>query len=367
MSRKLREDNWLLVPLPEALVSSIDRARGSLSREEYLQLVFETADQASLIETHEGSKDSIAPSRRSLPKSGQLDYGHSLIPLPQPMVKEIDRARDSLSRAEYLRLVIASADDVGNRSFTRASSQSPPAEPTEMQQETESRSASKNVNKPATTTQPAADPSKATAASAESLSGNGVPDNHDQVTAGNTTESEDTTEESNLRSENGSSEGVQQKKPTQDSGLTVGMFATSWAVAFGTYGAGDVTSTLFSLSTGSAETNPIMQAALQVHPAAMVLAKVGILGTLFYITRHRLLDNGYGPREGMMLLAVPAILSLVGSYATVSNIMLLPDNLKLYAAVSSLLGGIAAGALVMLYEDFLSSDETKRWNDQIEP
>lgn len=156
-----------------------------------------------------------------------------------------------------------------------------------------------------------------------------------------------------------------------DSGwqLPMGAFVLVWGITAGLYGAGDVVTTWYALATGSAtESNPIMSAAISIDPAAMIVVKIAILGGLYKLSRE-LITNTDVKLDSQIALTVPAILSVVGGYATFVNIQNIPNSMLFNIVICIVLVGISGTALAALYEGVpLTSEEANQQDtDQTAP
>lgn len=132
--------------------------------------------------------------------------------------------------------------------------------------------------------------------------------------------------------------------------LSIGGFIIIWAAAVGLYGAGDSVTTIYALDSGTAvETNPIVRAAISIHPVMMLLLKLVIIGGLF-----KLADNlGAKPHPSMddqIAALIPIVLSLIGAYGTFVNLQNLNGAMVPYVVLTILLLGFAGGATVALYK-----------------
>jgi hypothetical protein len=135
---------------------------------------------------------------------------------------------------------------------------------------------------------------------------------------------------------------------------SAGTFAGAWAIAATLYGGGDTVTTVYALASGGAvETNPLVRAALDLHPGAMVAFKITILGVLFVLSRSLLARSAevVGGRGAFATaFAVPLLLSVVGGYATTTNLGNVPGELVPYLVLSSVFVGLAGGAAALLFE-----------------
>lgn len=132
--------------------------------------------------------------------------------------------------------------------------------------------------------------------------------------------------------------------------VTTGTFVIVWGIAAGLYGAGDLVTTWYALATGfTTETNPIMNAAISIHPGMMVVVKLAILAGLYKLSHVFVTDNDLS-LDDQIALAIPITLTLVGTYATLVNLQNLPNSLVAYVVLSMVFTGIAAAAAVAFYE-----------------
>lgn len=145
--------------------------------------------------------------------------------------------------------------------------------------------------------------------------------------------------------------------------VTTGTFVIVWAIAIGLYGAGDVVTTWYALATGfSTETNPIMSAAISIHPAVMIVVKVAILAGL-YSASHTLVTDNELSLDDQIALSIPVTLSVVGTYATLVNMQNLPSSMIVYVVLSIVLVGISGAAAVALYEGIpLTADGVQEYD-----
>lgn len=132
--------------------------------------------------------------------------------------------------------------------------------------------------------------------------------------------------------------------------LSIGGFIIVWALAVGLYGAGDSVTTIYALAAGTAvETNPIVRAAISIHPLVMLLLKLVIIGGLFKLADN-LGTNSHPSMDDQLAALIPTILSLIGAYGTVANLQNLNGAMVPYVVLSVLLLGFAGGATVALYK-----------------
>lgn len=132
--------------------------------------------------------------------------------------------------------------------------------------------------------------------------------------------------------------------------VTTGTFVIVWGIAAGLYGAGDLVTTWYALATGfTTETNPIMNAAISIHPGMMVVVKLAILAGLYKLSHAFVTDNALS-LDDQIALAIPITLTLVGTYATLVNLQNLPGSLVTYVTLSIIFTGISGAAAVAFYE-----------------
>lgn len=132
--------------------------------------------------------------------------------------------------------------------------------------------------------------------------------------------------------------------------LSIGGFIIVWALAVGLYGAGDSVTTIYALASGTAvETNPIVRAAISIHPLMMLLLKLVIIGGLFKLADN-LGTRSYPSMDDQLAALIPTILSLIGAYGTFANLQNLNGAMVPYVVLSILLLGFAGGATVALYK-----------------
>lgn len=145
--------------------------------------------------------------------------------------------------------------------------------------------------------------------------------------------------------------------------VTTGTFVIVWGIAAGLYGAGDLVTTWYALATGfTTETNPIMNAAISIHPGMMVVVKLAILAGLYKLSHAFVTDNALS-LDDQIALAIPITLSLVGTYATLVNLQNLPGSLVTYVILSIIFTGISGAAAIAFYEGIpLTASGIRRTN-----
>ena len=137
---------------------------------------------------------------------------------------------------------------------------------------------------------------------------------------------------------------------TPEWNVSLGGFMIAWALAAGIYGGGDTITTIYALASGGAvETNPIIRAAISIHPAAMLVVKLAIIGGLF-----KLADNAVSEMSvefgDQIAIFIPTILTAIGGYGTFVNLQNLSGSMIPYVLLTIIFIGIAGGAAVALYK-----------------
>ncbi|MFB6198075.1 MAG: DUF5658 family protein, partial [Halobacteriaceae archaeon] len=302
-------DDYQLVPLSEDLVARLDTARDDLTRDEYIRLLMEqAAGQAAQAESQP------RPHEQSNPQSDGGERKH-----PR-----------SASRSER---TSQSTDQTAETQSSEASYQ---AAASENSGETLSRQQSRKPVEPSQS--PAREQHKKQPHGQQQDS----PTAPQQATHDREPQRRGTTEESHHPSSSSGDAAPEQGTTSLLSGwqLSVGEFILAWAAAIGLYGAGDLVTTWYGLANGAVESNPIMQFAIGVHPLVALGVKIGIVGGLFYI--------GHGVWESqsddVLAVGIPLLLSLVGGYATLTNLSRLPTDVYPYVGLSIVFLSITSGA-----------------------
>lgn len=190
----------------------------------------------------------------------------------------------------------------------------------------------------------------------------GSPNGTDAVNRRSTTPTEDPTNTDRKTAQTASNVGSKRgvtaaTKPDSTTGvlssdwqLSIGGFIIVWALAVGLYGAGDSVTTIYALASGTAiETNPIVRAAISIHPLVMLLLKLVIIGGLFKLADN-LGTNSHPSVDDQLAALIPTMLSLIGAYGTIVNLQNLNGAMVPYVVLSVILLGFAGGATVALYK-----------------
>jgi hypothetical protein len=132
--------------------------------------------------------------------------------------------------------------------------------------------------------------------------------------------------------------------------LSIGIYIIVWALAVGMYGAGDTVTTIYALASGVAvETNPIIRAAINIHPVVMLIVKLAILGGLFKLA-DSMASKSYLSVDDQIAILIPTVLTAIGGYGTFVNLQNLNGSMIPYVLLTIIFVGIAGGATVALYE-----------------
>ena len=370
------EASYALIPIRRDLVAEIDSVRDELSRSEYLRLLLRQAQEQPLATESGSRRMSTGPVRSSeadstvkkdasdISATAGPDHDHvepvtggetaSAQSTDRSTVENEHRRRSSDGGVRAPRATDAHrSNDTSHQScdgtheVDRQSCRHAPA--------TSDTDTGWEVEQSQPTQEAAATPSERT--SADEAVG-------EQTTA--TTEATPSNEQGGPRrpSEVGDARGAVDEAagdPNPDPDPSVGFLSTGWhlsiggfimvwALAVGLYGAGDSVTTIYALASGTAvETNPIIRAAINIHPLVMLVVKLVIIGGLFKLADN-LSSKVHPAIDDQLAVLIPAILTVIGGYGTFVNLQNLSGAMIPYVLLSIIFLGVAGGATVALYK-----------------
>jgi hypothetical protein len=368
------EASYALIPIRRDLVAEIDSVRDELSRSEYLRLLLRQAQEQPLATESGSRRMSTGPVRSSEADStvekDASDIGATAGPDPdhvEPVTGGETAAAQSTDRSTVENEHRRRSSDGGVRAPRATDAHRSNDTSHQSRDGTHEADRQSRRHAPATsdtdtgweveqsqpTQETAATPSERTSANA---------------TAGEQTTTEVTpsngqggprrpSEVGDTRSAVDETAGDSDPDPDSSVGilstnwhLSIGGFIMIWALAVGLYGAGDSVTTIYALAAGAAvETNPIIRAAINIHPLVMLIVKLVIIGGLFKLADN-LGSKAYPAIDDQLAVLIPAILSVIGGYGTFVNLQNLSGTMIPYVLFSILFLGVAGGATVALYK-----------------